>query len=367
MKFGIFLQHYFPYGGLQRDAVRLAEAAAQAGDTPVMIVSTWEGPKPAGFQIIELASGGSSNHRKAERFANDCQSMYQQEQLDTAICFSRVPGTPFHFCGDPCFKEKFTRTKANFNKLLPRYRFLLKNEEDLFGSESRTHIFYLAASEIPAYRDFYPLDESRYTLLPPWLKRPKQFDQSKGHIKDVLTDELGIADDSTLLLFVGSDFQRKGLDRAIDALAELKDSSTHLVACGKCSPDAYLHQAKQLGIEKQVHILGPRDDISEWMFISDLLVHPARQETAGMVLLEALTYGLPVLCTENCGYAAIVKETGCASINSGASSSDISNKVQTFIKSTRSLCSSIQEWTQLTNRYTTAEIIMTQLRSVKSN
>jgi UDP-glucose:(heptosyl)LPS alpha-1,3-glucosyltransferase len=358
MKFGIFLQHYFPYGGLQRDAVRLAEAAVQAGDTPVMIVSTWEGPKPAGFQIIELASGGSSNHRKAERFANDCQSMYQQEQLDTAICFSRVPGTPFHFCGDPCFKEKFTRTKANFNKLLPRYRFLLKNEEELFGSESRTHIFYLAASEIPAYTDFYPLDESRYTLLPPWLKRPKQFDQSKGHIKDALTDELGIADDSTLLLFVGSDFQRKGLDRAIDALAELKDSSIHLVACGKCSPDAYLHQAKQLGIEKQVHILGPRDDISEWMFISDLLVHPARQETAGMVLLEALTYNLPVLCTENCGYASTVIEAGCIPLKELSTPPEIASRIDSQLTDIKCTIPAIQQWISKDERYAVAEVIL---------
>jgi UDP-glucose:(heptosyl)LPS alpha-1,3-glucosyltransferase len=363
MKFGIFLQHYFPYGGLQRDAVRLAEAAVQAGDTPVMIVSTWEGPKPAGFQIIELASGGSSNHRKAERFANDCQSMYQQEQLDTAICFSRVPGTPFHFCGDPCFKEKFTRTKANFNKLLPRYRFLLKNEEELFGSESRTHIFYLAASEIPAYTDFYPLDESRYTLLPPWLKRPKQFDQSKGHIKDALTDELGIADDSTLLLFVGSDFQRKGLDRAIDALAELKDSSIHLVACGKCSPDAYLHQAKQLGIEKQVHILGPRDDISEWMFISDLLVHPARQETAGMVLLEALTYNLPVLCTENCGYASTVEEAGCPPFHKEASTAELSSNILKALASAQGSKNLIPYWLSDEDRYSTANVILGDMRS----
>jgi UDP-glucose:(heptosyl)LPS alpha-1,3-glucosyltransferase len=358
MKFGIFLQHYFPYGGLQRDAVRLAEAAVQAGDTPVMIVSTWEGPKPAGFQIIELASGGSSNHRKAKRFANDCQSMYQQEQLDTAICFSRVPGTPFHFCGDPCFKEKFTRTKASFNKLLPRYRFLLKNEEELFGSESRTHIFYLAASEIPAYTDFYPLDESRYTLLPPWLKRPKQFDQSKQSLKENLTHELGIKADSKLLLFVGSDFQRKGLDRAIDALAELMDSSTHLVACGKCSPDTYLQQAKQLGIEKQVHILGPRDDIPEWMFISDLLIHPARQETAGMVLLEALTYGLPVLCTENCGYAQAISDAGCTILSKQCSTEEFSHKILHTLNFQPTLKQSIQEWASQSGRYDAARIIL---------
>jgi len=362
MKFGIFLQHYFPYGGLQRDAVRLAKAAVEKGDTPLIVVSTWEGPRFDEFQIIELNSGGTSNHSKAERFASDCQAVYQQEHLDTAICFSRVPNTPFHFCGDPCFQEKFVRTKASFNKLLPRYRFFLKNEEELFGAQSTTHIFYLAESEIPAYTDVYSLVESRYTLLPPWLKPPKKFSQSKGELKKKLTNELGIAHDATLLLFVGSDFRRKGLDRAIEALSELKNNAVHLVACGDSSPEAPYKQSQKLGLEKHVHILGPRDDIPEWMFSSDLLIHPARQETAGMVLIEALTYGLPVLCTENCGYSQTVNEAGCSPLASLAEPKDIAGAIRLKLEENQYLAESIKKWVNQENRYATAQIILNKMK-----
>jgi UDP-glucose:(heptosyl)LPS alpha-1,3-glucosyltransferase len=52
-----------------------------------------------------------------------------------------------------------------------------------------------------------------------------------------------------------------------------------------------------------VQVLGGRDDIPQLMQACDWLVHPARRELAGHVLLEAMACGLPVITTEVCGYA----------------------------------------------------------------
>ena len=363
MKFGIFLQHYFPYGGLQRDAVRLAEAAKLAGDHPLLIVSTWDGPKPEGIEVIELNSGGQANHAKAKNFAGACRATYAEHSLDSAICFSRVPGTPYHFCGDPCYKERFVREKHALNKFLPRYKYLLEVENALFGSKSSTHVFYLAASEIPAYQQFYTLPDTRYTLLAPWLRQPKKFTLDQTTLKHQYSQELGISAASKLLLFVGSDFQRKGLDRAIRALADLSNSDVHLVACGKYPASNYLALAEELSVTKQVHILGPRDDIPEWMAISDILIHPARQETAGMVLLEALTYTLPVLCTENCGYAAVVNEAGCPPLSEQATTEEISSRIQAILSAPRELRLSIKQWADQPSRYETASIMLDKMRN----
>jgi UDP-glucose:(heptosyl)LPS alpha-1,3-glucosyltransferase len=363
MKFGIFLQHYFPYGGLQRDAVRLAKAALEEGDTPVLIVSTWEGPKPNGIQIVELRAGGKSNHAKARNFAKACEDTYAKYNLDTAICFSRVPGTPFHFCGDPCYKERFVRTKPQFLKFLPRYRYLLEAENALFGETSNTHVFYLAESETPAYKKYYPLEESRFTLLPPWLKRPKHFDSSLTELKSRQCSELGIPVDSELLLFVGSDFHRKGLDRAIEALAGMKSRpNLHLVACGQDNPQKFEALAKELNIAERVHIIGPRDDIPEWMAISDLLIHPARQETAGMVLLEALTYKLPVLCTENCGYAAAVEEAGCSPVPHNISTNNLSIHISMRVPASQETSDRIEAWLSTHANFKTANSILDLMR-----
>ena len=47
------------------------------------------------------------------------------------------------------------------------------------------------------------------------------------------------------------------------------------------------------------------------MSAADLLLHPAVQEAAGIVLLEAVVAGLPVLTTEVCGYAGYINAAQC--------------------------------------------------------
>ena len=64
-----------------------------------------------------------------------------------------------------------------------------------------------------------------------------------------------------------------------------------------------MRKARKLGIDDCVVFLGGREDVVDLMLASDLLVHPARAEAAGIVLLEALVVGLPAVVTESCGHA----------------------------------------------------------------
>lgn len=50
------------------------------------------------------------------------------------------------------------------------------------------------------------------------------------------------------------------------------------------------------------------------MAAADLLLHPAYQEAAGIVLLEAITAGLPVLTTAVCGYAHYIADANCGTV-----------------------------------------------------
>jgi UDP-glucose:(heptosyl)LPS alpha-1,3-glucosyltransferase len=109
-----------------------------------------------------------------------------------------------------------------------------------------------------------------------------------------------------VLLLVGSGFRTKGLDRAIEALAALPGKQrvkTRLLAVGQDNPKAFLRMAADKRLSKRVHVSPGRSDIPQLMQGADLLIHPARNELAGHVLLEAMASGLPVLVTDVCGYA----------------------------------------------------------------
>ncbi|MEO0660071.1 MAG: glycosyltransferase [Planctomycetota bacterium] len=64
----------------------------------------------------------------------------------------------------------------------------------------------------------------------------------------------------------------------------------------------------------RVHLAGPRDDAGALLAASDALVHLARSEAGGAVLLEALSAGVPVVATDVCGYAPWVAASGAGAV-----------------------------------------------------
>lgn len=130
--------------------------------------------------------------------------------------------------------------------------------------------------------------------------------------------QLGIPPDAPLLLFVGQIGIRKGIDTLVDAFLNILESApkTHLLIVGqrhsqKQEAIEYENQLKnKTGTSKHktsVHWLGHRSDIPMLMRTATILVHPARQEPLGRVLLEAAASGLPILTTRVGGSTEILR------------------------------------------------------------
>ncbi len=98
-----------------------------------------------------------------------------------------------------------------------------------------------------------------------------------------------------LLLFVANDYKRKGLDALLAALKQLP-AEVQLVVAGK--PGAalrYVVLARELGLASRVHFLGAQDDLVPAYRAANCLVHPTLEDTYAMVVLEAMSHGLPVI------------------------------------------------------------------------
>ena len=77
---------------------------------------------------------------------------------------------------------------------------------------------------------------------------------------------------------------------------------------GDDNADGFARMARRLGVAERVRFLGGRNDVPEFLLAGDGLVLPAFDETAGMVILEAMIAGLPALVTRNCGYSSYVED-----------------------------------------------------------
>ena len=312
MKLGFVLFDYFPFGGLQRDCVKIARTCAARGHSVTLLTRTWQGDKPADLHVVVVGRQGFSNISRNRRFLQQLGSRLPALEFDGVVGFNKMPGLDVYFGADPCYLARIQRTRGWWCRWLPRYRHFASLERAVFARGVRTQIMLLAPQEIPVYRRHYDT-EDRFHVLPPNVSRRAFSADDRAAAGRRLRAENNWPADGRLLVFIGSDFKRKGLDRAVRALSALPAGlreNTHLAVLGQSRSRSFQRLAASLQVGAQVHFLGGRHDVPDWMLAADALIHPAYSETAGMVLVEALTFGLPVLTTDVCGYAFHIAKAG---------------------------------------------------------
>ena len=94
---------------------------------------------------------------------------------------------------------------------------------------------------------------------------------------------------TTSCLFIGQDFDRKGLDTAIRAIAA--SSGACLRVIGRDDPAKYIALAETLGVSSRVTFAGPSSDVAKELADTGVLLLPARREPFGMVVPEAMLMG----------------------------------------------------------------------------
>jgi len=298
MKLLFCLFHYFPYGGLQRDCIRIAQACIHAGDQVDIITQIWEGPRIPGITVHCFPVRALTNHGQCQKFSQKVQTFLKTHDYDAVIGFNKMPGLDIYYAADPCYQEN----NQGWRAWLPRNRAYIQLEKAVFDPQKKTTILLLNPSQENIFSHYYHTQPERFHLLPPGIDPSRRVAQQvRAHT------------DQNILLFLASGFKAKGLDRALVALASLPQdirNHTQLWIAGQDSLEPYQAIIKKYNLSKHIKFLGAVDNVPELLLSVDLLLHPAYKELAGMVLLEALVAGVPVLTTQVCGYAHYVQESG---------------------------------------------------------
>ena len=309
MRLCCVLFNWFPHGGLQQDVLKIAQACRAYAEVSILCMS-WDGPQPEGIAVKVLASGGWTRTARRANFVAQVQT--QRDAFDVVLGFNRMPGLDYYFAADSCFAIKALHQRSWWYRLAPRTRQYLAWERAVFGPESACVALLLSPQQNADYSACYRTPPERLHLLPPGIRREFMAPDDAAAQREQLRRELGLSDDDILVLQVGSGLRVKGVERSLQALAALAPAlaqRVHYVQIGRGDLEHWRKRAARLGLER-VQFLGGRDDVRRFMLGADLLLHPSLQESAGMVILEAIVSGLPVLATASCGYAFHVEKAG---------------------------------------------------------
>jgi glycosyltransferase involved in cell wall biosynthesis len=112
--------------------------------------------------------------------------------------------------------------------------------------------------------------------------------------------DLGIGQDAFVVGNVGRLAPQKGQRHLIAAMPLLLERvpNAHAVIAGAGDLEEYLRDlALELGAAERVHVLGPRRDVPALMHAMDVFAMPSIWEGFGLVLLEAMAAGRPVVAS----------------------------------------------------------------------
>lgn len=164
--------------------------------------------------------------------------------------------------------------------------------------------------------DMYPSLEPHIRVLTPGVSTERFSDCSLADVKARAKIDFGLQPMDTVLLFVGMNFEVKRLALVMEAMQALGTdvlgrNRLKLLVIGKGDIGRYGRLAAHLGIQNHIRFAGVQTDMAHGYAAGDVLVMPSRMDTFGLVVLEAMAAGLPVILTHRVGAIDVVEGSEC--------------------------------------------------------
>jgi UDP-glucose:(heptosyl)LPS alpha-1,3-glucosyltransferase len=179
----------------------------------------------------------------------------------------------------------------------PLHWFILVREELRHRLRVHRHIVTLSSRDTEDIVRLYPASRGRVTQFANGV-RVERFAGVAAHRREIRR-RAGLGEDDVVLLFVGHEFDRKGLSPTMEALRRLDRRIRLWVVGGTESMIATARaEAARLGVAERTTFFGTRrEGIEEFFAAADLFVLPSHYEAAALVVLEAMAAGAVPVAT----------------------------------------------------------------------
>jgi len=177
-------------------------------------------------------------------------------------------------------------------------------------------------AEVEHLVSFYQADPAKIEVIPPGVDTSRFYPIPPDEAKAAI----GLPPETQMILFVGRIEPLKGVDTLIKAIALMRDNchmqrcNYHVAVIGgepggrpeEAGPEMVRLKTlcTQLGLEETVVFLGKRDQTTLPYYYSaaEILVMPSFYESFGMVALESMACGTPVVASHTGGLAYLVQD-----------------------------------------------------------
>jgi len=314
MKIGLAHKRLDLRGGTERDLYKTAEGLRDLGHEVHLFCCEYEVEPPVGtfrHRIPVLPLGRTA---RLWSFASLGPRITQEHKCDVVLGFGRMLQQDVLRSGGGThlgFLERLGREGGTRRRLWQRmscyHRSLLAIEKRQFRPGQFKKI--LAVSE-EVKRDvvqhyFVPADQ--ILVLYNGVDQARFHPSRSQDARAAVRTQWNIPLDAPVVLFVGSGFRRKGLDRLLAIWNSSKLQSSYLLVLGD---DARIGRYKawaETVSKKRIIFTGRQENVENYYAAADVVALPSVQEAFGNIVLEALSSGVPVVVSRSVGASELLK------------------------------------------------------------
>ncbi|MSP38879.1 MAG: glycosyltransferase family 1 protein [Deltaproteobacteria bacterium] len=308
-------------GGTERDLFKTAEGLRDHGHDVHLFCAEYGVAPPAGVTAHRVSVLGIGRTARLWSFARRAPRLIEQSGCDVVIGFGRLIEQDILRCGGGTHRGFLARLGSEgsaarrlWQKVSLYHRTLLALERRQYAAPRLQAIIAVSTEVKCDILENYPVADERIAVLYNGVDLERFHPAKRRQYGAEVRARWQIPADAPLVLFVGSGFRRKGLDRLLALWSLPEFGKIYLLVVGS---DARLasYQARAEGIApRRIIFAGRQDDIEKYFAAADVVALPALQEAFGNVVLEALASGLPVLVSRDVGAAEVLTRTLSGSV-----------------------------------------------------
>ena len=316
MKVGICISVYRRTGGLERVAVEWARGLRRRGHD-VVVFAQQVIESDADLTVVPVGGARSPNWLRAATFPRAAAAALRAHPVDVACSFGAAVDAPTvmgtagphrawfeqGIAEAPPWTAEGLRRRVN-----PHHRVVMAIEKRIVGGGRFEMLFATSRRSADDYRRLYRVPADRIGVLENGVNTDEfRFDPA---VRERVRAAWG-AGDRRVVLTLGNEIARKGIDTLIAAFPRIKAAvpGALLVIGGPAGGAEAERLARRAGVSPHdVRTIGPVAEPAESYAAADLFAFPTRYDPWGLVAIESLACGTPVVCGSSAGVAEHIED-----------------------------------------------------------
>ncbi|MBT3922906.1 MAG: glycosyltransferase family 4 protein [Nitrospina sp.] len=313
MKIAIIRQKFVLYGGAEQFVQGYIHQLAEAGHDIHIFANQWTPSSHPNIHVHHIPTYNINSFIRTLSFAWFSAKAVEKESFDIIQSHEKTWKQDVYRVGDGCHKEWLKQRKRFFPALKelfltinPFHRLILKLEKNMFESGQCRKFIAISQMVKEDILRHYHCPPENISVVYNGVDLERFNSENKLRYRAIIRKELGVPKNSTLILFVGSGFERKGLKYLLQATQFLQSENWQLLIMGKGKWSKYIQFAPE-NLRSRIIYKEPVLEIEKYYSAADIFCLPSIYEPFGNANLEALATGLPVITTRHCGAADIIQ------------------------------------------------------------